>query len=63
MASKYEDRFPIHSRTVSQKIAHNAMSPKDITNKELEFLNLFDFDIDFVTHYDFHQTYFDKIEK
>ena len=63
MASKYEDVFPLHSRIVSEKIAHNAISPQDIVKKEREFLNLFEFEMDFVTHFDFHQTYCDKIEK
>lgn len=30
---------------------------------EREFLKLFEFDIDFTTHFDFYQTYMDKIEK
>lgn len=53
LASKYEDVFPLHSKVVSEKIAHGAISPKQITEKEIEFLQLFEFQIDFVTHYDF----------
>ena len=30
---------------------------------ERQFLKLFEFDIDFTTHFDFYQTYMDKIEK
>ena len=41
MASKYEDVFPLHSRIVSEKIAHGAMTHKDIIKKEREILNLF----------------------
>lgn len=63
LASKYEDVFPLHSKIVSEKIAHNAISPMDIVRKEREFLALFGFQMDFVTHFDFHQTYCDKIEK
>jgi hypothetical protein len=53
MGSKYEDVFPLHSKIVSEKIAHKAISPKEIVAKENEFLRLFSFNIDFVTHYDF----------
>jgi len=63
MASKYEDVFPLHSKIVSEKIAHSAISPKDICKRERDFLALFDFEMDFTTHFDFHQTYCDKLEK
>ena len=63
MASKYEDIFPLHSKIVSEKIAHKAISAKEILKKESEYLRMFDFEIDFVTHYDFHQTYVDKVER
>ena len=63
LASKYEDIYPLHSKIVSDKIAHKAISAKDILKKEKEFLDLFDYDMDFVTHYDFHQTYSDKISR
>ena len=53
MASKYEDVFPIHSKVASEKIAHGIISPKDIVKKEAEFLLLFDYNIDFVTIFDF----------
>ena len=63
LASKYEDIFPLHSKIVSDKIAHKAISAKDILRREKEFLDLFDYDVDLVTHYDFHQTYSDKISR
>lgn len=63
MASKYEDVFPLHSKVVSEKIAHGSISAKEVVAREHEFLNLFDFNTDFVTHFDFLQTYNDKIEK
>lgn len=63
LASKYEDIFPLHSRVVSDKIAHKAIPARDILRKEQEFLRAFDFEMDFVTHFDFHQTYCDKIER
>jgi len=43
LASKYEDVFPLHSKIVSEKIAHNAILPIDIVRKEREFLALFGF--------------------
>jgi cyclin B len=61
LASKYEDIFPLHSKIVSDKIAHKAIPTRDILKKEQEFLRAFDFQIDFVTHFDFHQTYCDKL--
>lgn len=63
LASKYEDIFPLHSKIVSEKIAHKAIPAKDILEREAEFLHLFDFDMDFVTHFDFYQTYTDKLER
>lgn len=63
LASKYEDVVPLHSSVVADKIAHNAIEPKTITAKELEFLRMFEFQMDFATPYDFWQTYMDKIEK
>lgn len=53
MASKMEDTYPLHSRIVSEKIAHNAISPQEIVQIEREILVLFDFNMDFVTHFDF----------
>lgn len=63
LGSKYEDVFPLHSKIVSDKIAHKAIPSKDILKKEAEFLGLFDFEVDFITHYDFYQTYSDKLER
>jgi len=37
-------------------------TPEQIVEMEREFLMLFDFDMNFVTHYDFYQTYCDKIQ-
>ena len=63
MASKMEDTYPLHSKIVSEKIAHGAISAEEIVRIERDMLVLFDFDMDFVSHYDFCQTYCDKIEK
>jgi len=62
LASKYEDIFPLHSKIVSEKIAHKAIPAKDILLREKEFLALFEYDIDFVTHFDFYLTFKDKLE-
>jgi hypothetical protein len=61
LASKFEDVFPLHSKIVSEKIAHGTISQKDIVRIEQEMLELFDYSIDFTTPFDFHQTYSDKI--
>ena len=63
LASKYEDIYPLHSKIVSEKIAHRAISAKDLLKKEESFLTLFNYEIDFVTHFDFHQTYADKLTR
>jgi hypothetical protein len=63
MASKYEDVFPLHSSVVADKIAHGSITQKEIVKTELEFLKLFDFNPNFVTAFDFIQTYNDKIER
>lgn len=41
LASKYEDVFPLHSKIISEKIAHGAITQKEIIDKEREFLRLF----------------------
>ena len=63
LASKYEDVIPLHSKVVAEKIAHGAVDAKVITAKELEFLRMFEFQVDFATPFDFWQTYTDKVEK
>ena len=61
MASKFEDVFPLHSKVVSEKIAHGAMTSEDIVAKEREFLELFGYQLDVVTEFDFFETYMEKI--
>lgn len=34
LASKYEDIYPLHSKIVYEKIAHRAITAKDILVKE-----------------------------
>jgi len=63
LASKYEDIYPLHSRIVSEKIAHKAISAPEILKREQEFLKLFDYEVDFVTHFDFYQTLADKLKR
>jgi hypothetical protein len=43
LASKYEDIYPLHSKIVSDKIAHKAISSKDLLKREEAFLELFDY--------------------
>ena len=62
LASKYEDIYPLHSKIVSEKIAHKAISAKEILTKEAEFLLLLDFQVDLVTHFDLHETIVDKLK-
>lgn len=63
LASKYEDIYPLHSKVVAEKISHNAFTQKQILAKEEEFLKLFEFEMDFITPYDIHQTYFHIVRK
>lgn len=57
LASKYEDVYPLHSKTIADKISHKAFQQKQITHKEEELLRLFEFKIDFVTPLDLHQLF------
>ena len=43
LASKYEDIYPLHSKTVHEQIAHKAIPQKQILHMEGEFLKLFGF--------------------
>jgi len=52
LASKYEDIFPMHSRTIAEKIAHGAFTRHEVLKKEEELLLLFDFDLSLITPYD-----------
>ena len=63
LASKYEDIYPLHSQIVSDKIAHRAIPASAILEKEKDMLSLMQYQVDFVTHFDFWQTYLDKIKK
>ena len=63
LASKYEDIYPLHSKVVSEKISHGAFTQKQILGRETEFLKLFQFEMDFITPYDIHQTYVHIIRK
>ena len=54
LASKYEDLLPLHSKVVSEKIAHKAVTASQILQKEEQILRLFEFEIEFVTHFDFY---------
>ena len=53
LASKMQDVYPIPSSIMSEKIAHGVISKEQILAKELEFLSLFNFEINFTTHHEF----------
>jgi Cyclin, N-terminal domain len=55
MASKYEDVYPFNSFIAHERISHKAIPQKDILRMEAEFLRLFEFDLEIVTPFDFHQ--------
>lgn len=63
LASKYEDIYPLHSKVVSEKISHGAFTQKQILAREEEFLLGFQFEMDFITAYDLHQSYAHLIRK
>lgn len=62
MASKMEDVFPLHSNIVAEKIAHGSMTSQQVTNEEKNFYKLLDFSTDFITHFDFFESYIAKIQ-
>lgn len=62
LSSKYEDVEPLSSKIASERIAHRSIPVKEILKSEGDFLNLFDFEIDFITHYDFYHTYREKFK-
>jgi hypothetical protein len=62
LASKFEDVFPLHSKIVSEKIAHGTMTPEQIVLEEQRYLKMFGYTVDFITLFDFHETFRSKIE-
>jgi len=62
LASKFEDVFPLHSKIVSEKIAHGTMTPKQIVSEEQRYLKMLGYSVDFTTPFDFHETLIAKIE-
>jgi hypothetical protein len=55
MASKYEDVYPFSSFIAYERISHKAVAQKDILRMEGDFLRLFEFSLEVVTPFDFHQ--------
>ena len=53
LASKVEDVYPIPSSIMSEKIAHGVISKEQILTKEIEFLKMFNFEVNFTTHNEF----------
>ena len=54
--------FPLHSKIVSEKIAHGTMTQAQITEEETKFFKLLDFNTDFVTPFDFYESYMAKLQ-
>lgn len=63
LASKFEDVVPLHAKVVSEKIAHNTMTPAQVVETEREYLNLLDFNVNFATHFDFFQLFMDRLHQ
>lgn len=61
LASKYEDVFPFNSHIAYEKISHKAVPQKEILKLEGEFLRTFDFRLEMVTPFDFHEYFFGQI--
>lgn len=55
ISSKYEDVFPFSSYIAFERISHKAVSQKEILRMEGEFYRLLEFQLEFVTAFDFHQ--------
>ena len=63
LASKYEDVYFLHSKMIGEKMGHGQVTSEDIKDTERDILQIFEFEMNFVTHFDFYQTYKSKIEK
>lgn len=61
LASKFEDIVPLHSKVVADRIAHKAVSDIEIRKLEADFLSRLGFFLDFVTPFDFLETYMETI--
>lgn len=55
LAAKYEDVYPFSSFIAFERISHKAVTQKDILRLEGDFLRAFEFDLELVTPFDFHQ--------
>ena len=61
LAGKFEDIVTLKARYLSEQVAHGAMTPRDILRGEEQMLKLFDFQVNFLTHLDFYETYLAKL--
>jgi hypothetical protein len=61
LASKYEDVYPISSFMAYERISHKAVPQKEILRMEGDFLRLFEFDLELVTHFDYHMYIFGQL--
>jgi len=62
LASKYEDVMPLSSKVVSEKIAHGCFAREQVLEMEAKLLNLFDFDLHFLSLYDVLEAFVGAIE-
>jgi hypothetical protein len=58
LATKYEDVYPFNSQIAYEKISHKAVSQSEILHMESNFLHTFDFGLELVTPFDFHEYFF-----
>lgn len=63
LASKYEDVIPLNSFTAYEKISHKSFPQSEILKSESEFLRLFDFQLDLITAFDFHQYFIGSLKE
>lgn len=62
VASKYEDVMPLSSKVVAEKIAHGCFTREQVLEMETQLLNLFDFDLHFLSMYDVLESFIGAIQ-
>jgi cyclin A len=62
LASKFNDLHPISAKMISEKTSRGSISQKEINVSEGIILKMIGLNVDFVTHYDFHETYLSRID-
>jgi hypothetical protein len=61
LATKYEDVYPFNSQIAYEKISHKAVAQSEILRMESDFLRTFDFGLELVTPFDFHEYFFGQL--